>query len=73
VILSSKFHILFVRLEFVMHRELYTTGFGPNLLDDSKVKPHQYYEFARLNLNYTVMSKRKLVRINFGKHSKWVG
>jgi glutaminyl-tRNA synthetase len=29
---------------------------------DEKVKPHQY-EFARLNLNYTVMSKRKLLQL----------
>jgi glutaminyl-tRNA synthetase len=28
----------------------------------SKVRPHQY-EFARLNLNYTVMSKRKLLQL----------
>jgi glutaminyl-tRNA synthetase len=27
-----------------------------------KGKPHQY-EFARLNLNYTVMSKRKLLQL----------
>jgi glutaminyl-tRNA synthetase len=32
------------------------------IYDDSKVKPHQY-EFARLNLNYTVMSKRKLLQL----------
>jgi glutaminyl-tRNA synthetase len=31
------------------------------IYDDSKV-PHQY-EFARLNLNYTVMSKRKLLQL----------
>jgi glutaminyl-tRNA synthetase len=31
------------------------------IYDDSKVKPHQY-EFARLNLNYTVM-KRKLLQL----------
>ena len=30
--------------------------------DVDKVRPHQY-EFARLNLNYTVMSKRKLLQL----------
>ncbi|MES2854021.1 MAG: glutamine--tRNA ligase, partial [Bacteroidota bacterium] len=48
-------------LEFVMHRELYN-WFLDQIYDDSKVKPHQY-EFARLNLNYTVMSKRKLLQL----------
>jgi glutaminyl-tRNA synthetase len=32
------------------------------IYDDTKVRPHQY-EFARLNLNYTVMSKRKLLQL----------
>jgi glutaminyl-tRNA synthetase len=48
-------------LEFVMHRELYN-WFLDQIYDDSRVKPHQY-EFARLNLNYTVMSKRKLLQL----------
>jgi glutaminyl-tRNA synthetase len=48
-------------LEFVMHRELYN-WFLDQIYDDKKVKPHQY-EFARLNLNYTVMSKRKLLQL----------
>lgn len=48
-------------LEFVMHRELYN-WFLEQIYDDKKVKPHQY-EFARLNLNYTVMSKRKLLQL----------
>ena len=48
-------------LEFVMHRELYD-WFLDQIYDDSKVRPHQY-EFARLNLNYTVMSKRKLLQL----------
>ncbi len=48
-------------LEFVMHRELYN-WFLEQLYDSNKVKPHQY-EFARLNLNYTVMSKRKLLQL----------
>ncbi|SEF52950.1 glutamine--tRNA ligase/YqeY domain fusion protein [Flavobacterium urumqiense] len=48
-------------LEFVMHRELYN-WFLDQIYDDLKVRPHQY-EFARLNLNYTVMSKRKLLQL----------
>ena len=56
-------------LEFVMHRELYNwfldqiypeSSSGSN--DLKKVRPNQY-EFARLNLNYTVMSKRKLLQL----------
>ncbi len=48
-------------LEFVMHRELYN-WFLDQIYDDNKVRPNQY-EFARLNLNYTVMSKRKLLQL----------
>jgi glutaminyl-tRNA synthetase len=48
-------------LEFVMHRELYN-WFLDQIYEDKKVKPNQY-EFARLNLNYTVMSKRKLLQL----------
>jgi glutaminyl-tRNA synthetase len=48
-------------LEFVMHRELYN-WFLDQIYDDTNVKPQQY-EFARLNLNYTVMSKRKLLQL----------
>jgi glutaminyl-tRNA synthetase len=48
-------------LEFVMHRELYD-WFLDQIYDEKKVRPHQY-EFARLNLNYTVMSKRKLLQL----------
>jgi glutaminyl-tRNA synthetase len=48
-------------LEFVMHRELYN-WFLDQIYDVSKVRPNQY-EFARLNLNYTVMSKRKLLQL----------
>ena len=48
-------------LEFVMHRELYN-WFLDQIYDDNKVRPSQY-EFARLNLNYTVMSKRKLLQL----------
>jgi len=48
-------------LEFVMHKELYN-WFLDQIFDDKKVKPSQF-EFARLNLNYTVMSKRKLLQL----------
>jgi len=48
-------------LEFIMHRELYN-WFLDQIYDDNKVRPNQY-EFARLNLNYTVMSKRKLLQL----------
>lgn len=46
-------------LEFQDHRPLYD-WFIENL--PVPAKPHQY-EFARLNLTYTVMSKRKLLRL----------
>jgi glutaminyl-tRNA synthetase len=48
-------------LEFVMHRELYN-WFLDQISDSSQIRPNQY-EFARLNLNYTVMSKRKLLQL----------
>ncbi|MDR1962811.1 MAG: glutamine--tRNA ligase/YqeY domain fusion protein [Planctomycetaceae bacterium] len=46
-------------LEFEHHRPLYD-WFLDNL--DDVWRPHQY-EFARLNLTYTVMSKRKLLEL----------
>ena len=55
-------------LEFVMHRELYNWFLDQIYTESSsvsntyKVRPNQY-EFARLNLNYTVMSKRKLLQL----------
>jgi glutaminyl-tRNA synthetase len=48
-------------LEFVMHRELYN-WFLDQIYNANQVRPNQY-EFARLNLNYTVMSKRKLLQL----------
>ncbi|UBM60392.1 glutamine--tRNA ligase/YqeY domain fusion protein [Marinilongibacter aquaticus] len=42
-------------LEFVPHREVYDW-----LIDKLEIFPSKQYEFARLNLTYTVMSKRKL-------------
>ena len=46
-------------LEFEDHRPLYD-WFIDNL--DTPARPHQY-EFARLNLEYTVLSKRKLIEL----------
>jgi len=46
-------------LEFEDHRPLYDWLVDHLIVGD---KPHQY-EFARLNLNYTVMSKRKLLQL----------
>jgi glutaminyl-tRNA synthetase len=51
-------------LEFEIHRPLYD-WFLDNIIDDEEVnrsRTHQY-EFARLNLNYTVMSKRMLLQL----------
>jgi glutaminyl-tRNA synthetase len=55
-------------LEFENNRELYDWVID-NLIDHAKFpsRPHQY-EFARLNLNYTVMSKRRLLELVEGKH-----
>jgi glutaminyl-tRNA synthetase len=55
-------------LEYEDHRPLYDW-----LIENVRVpsRPRQY-EFARLNLNYTVMSKRKLMRLVVEKHvSGW--
>jgi len=48
-------------LEFKSHRELYD-WFLDQIYDDSKLRPKQR-EFARRNLSYTVMSKRKLLQL----------
>ncbi len=55
-------------LEFENNRELYDW-----VIDNAPVpsRPHQY-EFARLNLSYTVMSKRKLLQlVNEGRVAGW--
>jgi glutaminyl-tRNA synthetase len=55
-------------LEFEDHRPLYEWFL------DALALPHRptQYEFARLNLNYTVMSKRMLIELVQGKHvSGW--
>ena len=51
-------------LEFESHRPLYD-WFIDNL--ELPARPRQY-EFARLNLNYTMMSKRKLLELVTGDH-----
>jgi glutaminyl-tRNA synthetase len=55
-------------LEFEINRQLYDW-----ILDELNVDCHpQQIEFARLNLSYTVLSKRKLVELVDGKHvSGW--
>src|SRR3569833_307437 len=45
-------------LEFVPHRPLYDW-----FIEKLEIFPSKQYEFARLNLNYTVMSKRKLLQL----------
>jgi len=54
-------------LEFIPHRELYDW-----LINRLEIFPSQQYEFARLNLTYTIMSKRKLLELVNGKYvSGW--
>ncbi len=51
----------FCTLEFEVHRELYD-WFISNISDEKKIIPKQR-EFARLNISYTIMSKRKLLEL----------
>jgi len=54
-------------LEFIPHRELYNW-----FIEKLEIFPSQQYEFARLNITYTVMSKRKLLQLVNEKHvSGW--
>ena len=53
-------------LEFEVHRPLYD-WFLEHIAEPSQQVPKQR-EFARLNLNYTVMSKRKLLQLVEEKH-----
>lgn len=50
-------------LEFIPHRELYDW-----FIEKLAIYPSHQYEFARLNLTYTVMSKRKLLQLVNEKH-----
>lgn len=57
-------------LEFKPHRELYD-WFLDQVIDADKLRPKQR-EFARLNLSYTIMSKRKLLQlVNEGVVNGW--
>lgn len=54
-------------LEFVPHRELYDW-----CISNLDIFPSHQYEFARLNMTYTVMSKRKLLQlVNEGHVKGW--
>jgi glutaminyl-tRNA synthetase len=54
-------------LEFIPHRELYEW-----FIEKLHIFPSQQYEFARLNMTYTVMSKRKLLQlVNEGYVNSW--
>ncbi len=57
-------------LEFEVHRPLYN-WFLDQVYEEGKARPRQI-EFARLNLSYTIMSKRKLLELVQNKHvSGW--
>ena len=45
-------------LEFMSHRELYDW-----FIEKLELFPSRQYEFARLNVSYTIMSKRKLLQL----------
>jgi glutaminyl-tRNA synthetase len=54
-------------LEFIPHRELYDW-----CIEKLEIFPSKQYEFARLNMTYTVMSKRKLLQlVNEGYVTGW--
>jgi len=50
-------------LEFIPHRPLYDW-----CMEQLGIFPSKQYEFARLNMTYTVMSKRKLLQLVNEKH-----
>lgn len=50
-------------LEFIPHRALYDW-----FIEQLEIFPSKQYEFARLNMTYTVMSKRKLLQLVNEKH-----
>ncbi len=54
-------------LEFIPHRDLYNW-----FIEKLEIFPSHQYEFARLNMTYTVMSKRRLLQlVNEGYVSGW--
>ncbi len=54
-------------LEFIPHRELYDW-----FIEKLEIYPSHQYEFARLNMTYTIMSKRKLLQlVNEGHVKGW--
>jgi len=54
-------------LEFIPHRALYDW-----FIEKLEIYPSRQYEFARLNMTYTVMSKRKLLQlVNEGHVRGW--
>jgi glutaminyl-tRNA synthetase len=54
-------------LEFIPHRELYEW-----FIEKLNIFPSRQYEMARLNMTYTVMSKRKLLQlVNEGYVNGW--
>ncbi|MBL0882061.1 MAG: glutamine--tRNA ligase/YqeY domain fusion protein [Chitinophagaceae bacterium] len=50
-------------LEFIPHRALYDW-----FIEQLEIFPSKQYEFARLNMTYTVMSKRKLLQLVNEQH-----
>lgn len=50
-------------LEFIHHRPLYDW-----FIEQLEIYPSHQYEFARRNMSYTVMSKRKLLQLVNDKH-----
>ncbi len=54
-------------LEFIPHRDLYNW-----FIEKLEIYPSKQYEFARLNMTYTIMSKRKLLQlVNEGHVTGW--
>lgn len=54
-------------LEFIPHRELYNW-----FIEKLDLYPSRQYEFARLNMTYTILSKRKLLQlVNEGHVKGW--
>lgn len=54
-------------LEFIPHRALYDW-----FIEELEIFPSKQYEFARLNMTYTVMSKRRLLQlVNEGFVDSW--